>query len=135
MDRLPKLTEEQKTEREIAKRKKIKREIARLKKVFKSLDKNKHDTVLSLINRAAAMSVYLEELEEILNREGYTQEYKNGANQWGIKQSAEVEMYIAMTRNLSTVIKQLADLAPAEARKDSKIAALRNRRAMRDAGQ
>ena len=133
MDRLPQLTEAEKTEREMAKQKKIKREISRLKKVFKSLDKNKFDTVLSLINRAAAMSVYLEELEDILNREGYTQEYKNGANQWGIKQSAEVEMYIAMTRNHSTIIKQLTDLAPAEVRKDSKIAAMRNRRAKRDA--
>lgn len=108
-----------------AKEKKVKKEILRLNRVFKSLDGNKFATVQSLIRIAAFMAVSLDELQDIINREGYTQEYKNGANQFGIKQSAEVELHIAMTRNHTTVIKQLADLCPAEARKDSRLEALR----------
>ena len=119
------ITEEEKTERHILKDKRIKREVSRLRRVFKSLDKNKFDTVQSLINVAAFMAVTLEELQEVINREGFTQEYKNGANQFGIKQSSKVEMHIAMTRNHSTIIKQLSDLAPPEKRKDSKLEALR----------
>jgi len=113
------------TKRELTKEEKIKKEVLRLNKVFKSLDKNKLAAVQSLIKIAAFMAVTLDELQETINCEGYTQEYKNGANQYGIKQSAEVDMHIAMTRNHTTIIKQLADIAPQEARKDSKLAALR----------
>ena len=113
------------TRRELTKEEKIKKEISRLNRVFKSLDKNKLATVQSLIKIAAFMAITLDELQDIINRVGYTQEYKNGANQYGIKQSAEVEMHIAMTRNHTTVIKQLADLCPPEARKDSRLDALR----------
>ena len=119
------IAEDDKIERQKAKDKRIKLEVARLKRIFKCLDKNKFATVQSLIKIAAFMAVTLDDLQEIINRDGFTQEYKNGANQFGIKQSAEVEMHIAMTRNQSTIIKQLADLAPAEKRKDSKLNALR----------
>jgi len=113
------------TKKELGKDEKIKREKSRLNKVFKLLDKNKLTTVQSLINTAAYIAVTLEELQEIINAEGYISEYKNGANQWGKKQSEAVEIYIALTRNQSTIIKQLVDLAPPEKRKDSKLEALR----------
>ena len=108
---------------ELDKNGKIKREKNRLNKVFKTLDKNKLATVQSLINTAAFIAVTLEELQEIINREGYISEYKNGANQFGKKQSEAVEIHIQMTRNLTTIIKQLSDLAPQEKRKDGKLAA------------
>jgi len=34
-------------------------------------------------------------------------------------------MYIAMTRNLTAIVKQLADLCPPERRKESKLEALK----------
>jgi len=114
-----------KTKKVLAKEEKIKKEIERLSKVFKSLDKNKLATVQSLIKAAAFMAITLDELQEKINQDGYTQEYQNGANQSGVKKSSEVEMHIAMTRNQTTVIKQLVDLCPLEVRKDSKLAALR----------
>jgi hypothetical protein len=132
MERLPQLTEDEKTLRELEKAKKIKKEVTRLKGVFKNLDKNKLTAVLSLINRAAAMSVYLEELEATINRDGYKENYRNGANQHGIKQTVEIEIYNSMSRNFYTIIKQLSDLAPPAERKDSKLAALRNRRITKD---
>ena len=111
--------------KELDKNGKIKQEKARLARVFKHLDKNKLATVQSLISTAAYIAVTLDELQEIINTEGYISEYKNGANQFGKKQSEAVEIYIALTRNQSTIIKQLVDLAPAEKRKDSKLEALR----------
>ena len=113
------------TKRDLSKEEKIKKEILRLNKVFKSLDKNKLATVQSLIKTAAFMAISLDELQEIINNDGYSHEYQNGANQKGHKQTVEIKTHIAMTRNHTTIIKQLADLAPQEARKDSKIAALR----------
>ena len=45
------------------------------------MDKNKRDTVQPLIKTAAFLAVSLDELQEIINSEGYTVEYQNGANQ------------------------------------------------------
>ena len=74
------------TKKELTKEQKIKKEIARLKRVVKDLDKNKLQTVESLIKNAAFMAVSLEELQEIINAEGYVVEYQNGENQKGTKQ-------------------------------------------------
>lgn len=111
---------------ELSKQQRIKREIARLKKVFNNLDKNMLTTVGSLINRAAFMTVSLQELEEEINTNGYIAEYKNGENQFGEKQSDAVKTHLAMTKNLAVVIKQLAELVPPEKKKNSRLQALRD---------
>ena len=88
--------------------------------------KNKLQTVESLIKNAAFMAVSLEELQEIINEEGYTVEYQNGANQSGTKQSDAVKTHIAMTKNHAAIIKQLCDLVPPEKKKESRLQALRD---------
>lgn len=55
------------TKKDLTKEEKIKREFSRLKRIFKDLDKNKLQTVESLIKNAAFMAVSLEELQEIIN--------------------------------------------------------------------
>ena len=114
------------TKKELTKEQKIKKEIARLKRVFKDLDKNKLQTVESLIKNAAFMAVSLEELQEIINAEGYVVEYQNRENQKGTKQSDAVKTHIAMTKNHAAIIKQLTDLVPPEKKKESKLQALRD---------
>lgn len=105
---------------------KIKKEIARLRKVFRNLDKNKLQTVENLIKNAAFMAVSLDEIQEIINLEGYTETYQNGENQSGTKQNEAVKIHIAMTKNYSAVIKQLCELVPVEKRKNSRLQALRD---------
>ena len=100
--------------KDLTKDQRIKREIARLKRVFRDLDKNKLQTVESLIKNAAFMAVSLEELQEIINAEGYTVEYQNGENQKGTKQSDAVKTHIAMKKHHASIIKQLSDLVPPE---------------------
>ena len=112
--------------RELSKDDKIKKEYNRLKRIFRDLDKNKLQTVESLIKNAAFMAVSLEELQEIINIEGYTVEYQNGANQSGTKQSDAVKTHIAMTKNHAAIIKQLCDMVPQERKKESRLMALRN---------
>jgi hypothetical protein len=109
---------------EQAKEEKIKKEISRLKKNFRNLDGNKLRIVSSLIERAAFLSVSLSEIEEIINIDGYTEEYKNGETQSGMKQNELVKIHISMTKNLATIIGQLARLCPPEERKESKLLAL-----------
>lgn len=102
----------------------IKKETKRLEKIFKDLEPNKLKTVDALISRAAFITVSLQELEEQLNAEGWVEEYQNGRNQCGLKKSAAAEVHISLTKNLSTIMKQLIDLVPPAQKKESGLQAL-----------
>lgn len=99
---------------DLSKEDRIKAEIRRLSSLFKNLGKDTKKVVKSLIENAAFMSITLEDLQNHINKNGVTCEYQNGENQWGTKKSPEVEIHIAMTKNHSAVMKQLADLLPKE---------------------
>ena len=105
------------------KEKKIRKETKRLQKVFEGLEPNKLVTVNALIDRAAYITVSLQELEEQLNEYGWTEEYFNGRNQSGVKKSAAAEVHISLTKNLNAIMKQLLDLVP-PAQKESRLTAL-----------
>lgn len=95
----------------------IQKETRRLKKIFKDLEPNKLKIVDALIARAAFITVNLQELEEQLNRDGWVEEYCNGRNQNGLKKSAAAECHNLLTKNLSTIMKQLIDLVPPSQKK------------------
>jgi hypothetical protein len=94
------------------KEKKIRKETRRLLKVFEGLEPNKLETVAALIDRAAYITVSLQELEAELNTYGWVEEYYNGRNQSGVKKSAAAEVHISLTKNLNAIMKQLLDLVP-----------------------
>lgn len=102
----------------------INKEVRRLKAVFRNLDTNKLKTVDSLIKRAAFITVNLEDLEEELNLTGWTETYTNGRNQEGVKKAAAAEAHISLTKNLTTIMKQLLDLVPPAKQAESKLAAM-----------
>ena len=111
--------------REKTKEERIKSEKTRLKGIFKDLDENKKKLVTPLIEKAAFMGVELDDLQETIEQDGWTSEYKNGENQYGTKKSPEAETYIALSKNYAAIIKQLTELVPAAKRKTSRLAALR----------
>ena len=90
----------------------IKSEFKRIALFFQELDEKKRDLVIPLIQNAAFMKVTLEDLQEIIIRDGVTEEYQNGANQHGIKQSATLQSYNALIKNYSSVIRSLAQYLP-----------------------
>lgn len=98
--------------RKIEKDKMIKQEIIRLKKIFNDLEKDKLDTVISLIKNAAFMTITLIDLQETINNDGSVSTYQNGENQWGTKKSPEVDIYNTMIKNHMQIMKQLTDLLP-----------------------
>lgn len=103
---------------EIEKDKRIKKEITRLNGVLKNLDDKKKKAVTSLIKNAAFMAVTLEDLQEKINRDGVTEQYQNGSNQFGVKKSSSVEVYNTMIKNYTQVVKQLTDLLPKDVPKE-----------------
>ena len=107
----------------IKKTTRIDREKKRLLDIFAGLDENKLSTCRALIDRAAFLTVNLEDLEEELNENGWTEEYTNGRNQTGIKKAAAAEAHISLTKNLSTIMKQLLEFVP-PAQKASRLDAL-----------
>lgn len=60
------------------------------------------------------MKVTLEDLQKVINTEGVTEEYQNGANQRGVKQSAALQSYNSLIKNYASVIKALSQLLPPE---------------------
>lgn len=88
------------------------REKARLMVLFKDLEPNKLETVTALIDRAAFITISLQDLEEQLNEIGWTEYYQNGETQSGWKKSAAADVHISLTKNLNTIIKQLLELVP-----------------------
>lgn len=90
----------------------IKREKDRLFEIFKDLEPNKLNTCTALINRAAFITVSLEDLEVQLNETGWVEVYQNGENQSGVKKAAAADVHISLTKNLNAIIKQLLELVP-----------------------
>lgn len=101
----------------ISKAKRIDNEFTKLKKLYSEIPQNKFDLLLPLIQNAAFMKVTLEELQETINQEGATDEYCNGANQFGRKQSANIQAYNSLVKNYNNVIDKLEKLLPAEAKR------------------
>lgn len=91
---------------------KINKEIKRLKELFEKMDENKLKLSEKLIENAAFMSVTLDELKEFIREHGVKEEYCNGENQYGYKESIEAKNYHTMIKNYMMIIKQLNDMMP-----------------------
>lgn len=107
--------------RKLTKEQRIKREKKRLLTIFATLDENKLNCCRALIDRAAFITVNLEDVEAEIAENGWTEAYKNGESQSGIKKSAAADVHISLTKNLNAIIKQLLEYCPPAERK-SKLA-------------
>lgn len=90
----------------------INSEKEKLSGIYDRFDVNTKKSVSALIDEAAFMAASLYELRTLINEQGYTEEYQNGANQWGIKKNSNVEIYNNLIKNYSNIMKQLTDLLP-----------------------
>jgi hypothetical protein len=98
----------------------------RLQDIFAGMDANKLSTCQSLIDRAAFITISLQDLEEQLNASGWTETYQNGENQYGLKKSAAADVHISLTKNLNAIVKQLLEIVP-PAQKSSRLEAMMNK--------
>lgn len=99
---------------ENTKEKRIKTELKRLQAKFELVDENQREVAAQLLQNAAFMAVTLQDLQEIINAQGVTDTYQNGANQYGTKASATLQSYNSLIKNYANVIKTLAQLVPYE---------------------
>lgn len=92
----------------------INAELKRLQEKFTLADQNQQDVIGPLLQNAAFMSATLQDLQEIINRDGPVDTYQNGANQYGTKPSAAVQSYNNLAKTYSGILIKLASLLPPE---------------------
>lgn len=108
---------------ELTKIERIQQELTKMRRLYQNLPENKLKLLEPLIQNAAFMKATLEDLQDIINEEGMTDEYKNGANQFGKKISANIQAYNSLAKNYTNVIDKLEKNLPAET-KGSKLSEL-----------
>lgn len=107
------------------KTKRISKERKKLEELFRSMPENRYKLVQPLLDNAAFMRVTLDDLQEAINASGCSEEYQNGANQYGRKASADLQAYNSTMKIYNAVIDKLEKMLPEE-QKASKLDALMN---------
>lgn len=90
----------------------ISEELNRISIYFENLPENKKSLVAPLLQNASFMRVALDDLQQIIAEQGPVEAYKNGENQFGMKQSAALQSYNSLVKNYAAVIKSLFNLLP-----------------------
>ena len=110
------LDENNSISKELTIKDRINSEFDRIIGFFEDLNFNDREVLLPLIQNAAFMRITLEDLQELIQRDGVVEVYRNGENQYGTKQSAALQSYNSLIKNYSAVIKSLKDSLPPERR-------------------
>lgn len=95
----------------------IAREEKRLLELFKDLPEDKLIVAVPIMKSIAFMTVAMIELEAILKIKGFVEEYCNGQNQFGLKESSESKTYISLSKVCLSYRKQLLDVLKASGSK------------------
>lgn len=90
----------------------VTREVDRLTKNFSKIDGKKRAIIRGLIQRAAFMRVSLDDLEDDLNTNGFTEQFSQGDQEPYERKRPTAELYNTMNANYQKIIKQLTDLVP-----------------------
>ena len=110
---------------DLTKDQRIRQEYERMTELFASLPENELRFCDPLLQNAAFMCVTLQDLQESINENGMTEEYRNGANQSGTKASADLQAYNSLAKVYNALMDKLSAKLPKEI-KQSRLAALRD---------
>ncbi len=97
----------------------LKKNIKTIKKTLESVDPELLKLNQQLIEEAAMYATTLQEINEIITRDGIVDFYQNGENQWGTKKSVAAELKPKYTSTYQSLIKQLSELLPKESERDA----------------
>ena len=89
-----------------------KTEKMRLDKLIKDLPKDKRALCDGLIADASFMIEQLSILRAHISANGWSEEYKNGENQYGKKASVEADSYLKLQKSYVNTIRQLSAMIP-----------------------
>lgn len=98
---------------------KIRRTRKQLAEEYEELNPKDNPSVDATISRMAFLMVHIEEQEKIINRDGTVEEYKNGENQFGVKDSTTTKIHDRMFNDFMKAKKQLDDMKTNDSGKNS----------------
>lgn len=84
-----------------------KKRISEYNKIFKDLSLEKKKLIKKAIEQAVHMEFQLDQLQTALEKVGFVEEYQNGNNQYGKKESTESKAYNQLMKNYTAVVKIL----------------------------
>lgn len=108
MDKSKQILTESERKKVIAKNKRA------IKAALKDVDPATLKLYAQLIDDAASYACAIYECGLLYIRDGMSEEYKNGENQWGVKKSVAAELRPKYTTVYQNIIKQLTGLLPSE---------------------
>ena len=88
--------------------------IAELMKIYEELPEEKMSLAIPLIENAAFIEIEMKKLQECIKTEGFVDEYMNGANQYGKKQSANLQSYNSLVKSYNMINQRLEAMLPAK---------------------
>jgi hypothetical protein len=88
----------------------IRLEVERITNLFTNLTPEQKELARPLIENASFLSVTMQELREEITEKGIKEQYQNGMNQLGYKDSVEFKAYNSMLKSYMMIIKQLSDM-------------------------
>ena len=89
-----------------------KKKLRKYRQTYKNIPEKKRIIADPLIDNAAFMEVELEDLQKIITENGASEEYKNGENQYGKKQSADLQAYNSLVKSYNAVNQRLEAMLP-----------------------
>lgn len=87
---------------------------AEVSEMFKSLPENQFRLIEPQIKDEAFLKISLEDMREAINTAGYTDSYKNGAEQNGEKVSALLQAYNQTEKRYADLVEKLFAKLPAK---------------------
>lgn len=91
-----------------------------IRKALQAVNPETLKLYVNLIDDAASYACAIYECNLLYMRDGISEYYQNGENQWGVKKSVAAELRVKYTATYQKLIAQLAALLPSE---DEKAAA------------
>ena len=108
MDKFEQILTESDREKIIGKNKRA------IKAALKDVDRDTLKLYTQLIADAASYACAIYECNLLYVRDGMSETYQNGENQWGVKKSVAAELRPKYTATYQSLIKQLTGLLPSE---------------------
>ena len=86
---------------------------AKTKKAVASMpDGARKELLTNLVRKAEFIHEELLKLQDYLEKNGWTEEYQNGQNQFGKKKSSEGDTYNQLIKNYTVIMRHIMDSLP-----------------------
>lgn len=109
---MPEMAINKNNSQEIDRNSRIYEEYKRLSDLFEELSAEEFAVLYPTLKQAAFMRITLEDLADLITKEGCVEAYQNGEHQHGQKQSAALQSYNATIKNYAATVKMLFEKLP-----------------------